>query len=323
MTTKISVLALGYLPQYLLSQLNQSYEVSRLELEADLPVFIEKHGNAFPAVVTSTFTGICQNTIDLLPELEIISSFGVGTDSLDIIYANSKGIVVGNTPDVLNDDTANMAVALLLATTRNLVANDRFIRNGLWQYGNTVPLGRSIRDKTVGLIGMGRIGSVIAEKLTVFGCHIVYHSRTKKPDVRHPYYHDLLEMARTSDVLVVIVPGSPETSGLVSREILTALGPNGTLINVARGSVVDEAALVDLLASGRLGWAGIDVFADEPNVPETLFSLENVVLQPHMGSATSETRDAMADRVVANLQWHFGGKLIPKTVDPRTERNPI
>ena len=244
-------------------------------------------------------------TIDRMPNLKMISSFGVGYDGVAAEYAAQKGIVVGHTPDVLNDEVANTAIALMLATDRRIVAYDKYVRAGRWLTEGHAPLTRGISGKTVGILGLGRIGEAIAEKLSVFGCTVVYHSRSQKTHVSYKYFADLEDMARASDLLVVITPGGPETDKLVSKDVIEALGPTGTLINVARGTVVDEAAMVEALKDGRLGAAGLDVFEDEPKVPEALFELDNVVLLPHVGSATIETRQAMADRVVDNMRGFF------------------
>jgi hydroxypyruvate reductase 2 len=302
---KQPLLLLGPLMPYLTEELEKRYAVEKLYEEEDALGFLQIHAGRFRAAVTSTFTGLKADMIDLLPALEIVSSFGVGTDSLDIAYAATKGIKIANTPDVLNEDTANMAITLLLAATRDIVANDRFVRERRWANGETPPLAQGIEGKMIGLVGLGRIGSVIARKLTAFGCEVVYHTRNRKTEVEYEYFPDLAEMASRCSALIAILPGGDATKGVISREVLQALGSEGTFINVARGTVVDETALVELLQSGELGRAGLDVFVDEPNVPEALLTLNNVVLQPHMGSATVETRKAMADRVVSNLENYF------------------
>jgi hydroxypyruvate reductase 2 len=197
----------------------------------------------------------------------------------------------------------------VLATSRTLVANDRWVRQGKWPRGGP-PLSRGLRGKTVGLLGLGRIGRDIAAKLEAFGCSIVYHTRRKVPDAPYRHYDDLVEMARAADHLVVIVPGGEGTRNIVNRAVFDALGPEGTLVNIARGSVVDEPALVAALEEGRLGGAGLDVFADEPRVPEALLAMDNVVLQPHQGSATVETRRAMGQLTTDNLIAHFSGKPV-------------
>lgn len=305
---KLPLLVLGPLMPYLVEELGKKYEIEKLYEERDALGFLQANAERFEAAVTSTFTGLKADMIDLLTAVKIVSSFGVGTDSLDVAYANKKGIKIANTPDVLNEDTANMAITLLLASTRDIVANDRFVREGRWAKGEAAPLALGIEGKKVGLVGLGRIGSVIATKLLAFGCDVVYHTRNKKPDISFKHYDNLVEMAGDCAALIAILPGGEATQGVISREVLQALGPQGTFINVARGTVVDEVALVELLKSKKLGRAGLDVFVDEPNVPTELFALDNVVLQPHMGSATVETRKAMADRVVSNLDNYFAAK---------------
>lgn len=219
--------------------------------------------------------------------------------------------MVGHTPDVLNDEVANTVMALILATERRVVAYDKYVRAGNWVNKGAAPLTRSLSGKTVGIVGLGRIGEAIAEKLSVFHCKVAYHSRNEKSGSPFPYYGKLVDLAEACDIMVVITPGGPATNKLVSAEVIDALGPEGTLINVARGTVVDEAAMIDALASGRLGAAGLDVFEKEPQVPAALFEMDNVVLLPHVGSATVETRQAMADRVVENMDSFFqNGKPI-------------
>lgn len=254
-----------------------------------------------------------------LPSLEIISSFGVGYDGVDAKGAAENGIMVAHTPDVLNDDVANTTIMLLLATMRRLVPFDAFVRSGKWETQGNAPLTRSIAGKSVGIVGLGRIGEAIAEKLSVFHCEVVYHSRNKKPDSPLRYFSDLTDMATHSDVLIVITPGGPATHKLIDADVMNALGPDGTLINIARGSVVDETAMIAALQDGRLGAAGLDVFEQEPHVPDALCKLENVVLQPHVGSGTVETRAAMAQRVVDNLRA-YEMKGAPINLVPECEK---
>lgn len=224
-------------------------------------------------------------------------------------HAAARNVIVTNTPDVLNDDVANLAVGLLLAASRGVVAGDRFVRDHEWLKGNR-PLMRSIRDKPVGILGLGRIGKNIARKLEVFGCDILYHGRKEQPEQPYRYYGDLVAMAEDSDYLIVICPANDETCDIVDRDVVNALGPEGALINISRGSVVDEPELVTALRDGRLGGAALDVFADDPRVPEALLTLDNVILQPHIGSATVETRQAMGDLVIKNLALHFSGQPV-------------
>ena len=294
--------------------LEQNYTLHKLYEAPDPDAFLKKVGGRIRAIATSNFFGVNADLMDACPNLEIISSIGVGTDSIDLKHAKARGVQVCNTPDVLNDDVANLAIALLLATTRNLVTYDRYVRDGRWVRDGDPPLARGIAGRQIGVVGMGRIGQAIAEKLQVFGCEVAYFARHQRTNVPYRYFPDLVGLARDSAALIVIVPGGKETERLIDRKILDALGPEGILINVARGSVVDEPALVSALQDGRLGGAGLDVFADEPNVPEALFSMDNVVLQPHQGSATVETRRAMGDLMQANLDAHFAGRELPSPI---------
>lgn len=244
-----------------------------------------------------------------LPDLKVISSFGVGYDHIDADAAAARDILVSHTPDVLNEEVADTTLMLWLAVSRELIPSDRWARSGAWEEKGNYPLTRTIRNRTVGILGMGRIGQEIAQTIAPFSPTILYHSRSAK-DVPFEYVSDLVEMARRSDVLIVITPGGPATKHLVNAKVIDALGPEGILINVARGSVVDEAALTEALVEGRLGGAGLDVFEEEPRITDALKPLESVVLLPHVGSASLETRTAMADLVCANLeQWNKDGTV--------------
>ena len=258
-------------------------------------------------IVTNGYMGPSAELIDRLPRLEIISAVSVGTDNIAVEHARARGIAVTNTPDVLNNDVADLAIALMIMTARRLVASDRHVRTGQWPQGY-YPLTVRASGKRVGMLGMGRIGKEIARRAEAMHNSIAYHSRKPAEGVPYKYYDDLVALARDSDFLVAILPATPQTQGLVGREVLEALGPQGIFINVARGSVVDEAALVAALQDGRLGGAGLDVFEDEPHVPEALFAMDHVVLQPHVGSATVETRQAMSQLVLDNLDAHFAGR---------------
>jgi lactate dehydrogenase-like 2-hydroxyacid dehydrogenase len=254
--------------------------------------------------------GVKRADMERLPKLKVISNYGVGYDAIDTPAAVERGIVVTHTPDVLNDEVANTAVMLLLACARNLISNEHYLRAGRWQKDGSAPLSTSVRDKLVGFVGFGRIGQTIAEKLHVFGSNIAYHTRNEK-DVPYRYYADLIQLASDADFLIVITPGGPETRHLIDNKVIDALGPDGCLINIARGSVVDEQALIAALKTGRLGKAGLDVFENEPIVPDALIAMDNVVLQPHVGSATVETRQAMGDLAVQNLiTFHLSGKAV-------------
>jgi lactate dehydrogenase-like 2-hydroxyacid dehydrogenase len=245
-----------------------------------------------------------------LPELQVISSFGVGLDKLPLAQAAERGIAVGYTPDVLNDCVADLAFALLLDVARRVSESDRFVRRGDWLRGN-FPLSRKVSGARLGIVGMGRIGRTIAQRSTGFEMQVRYHSRRPAADVAWAHEPDLVALAGWADYLVVITAGGPETRHLVNAQVIQALGPDGMLINVARGSVVDEQALIEALQQGRLGGAGLDVFADEPNVPAALIASERVVLSPHTASGTRETRQAMADRVSDNLDaWFSQGRVL-------------
>ena len=246
--------------------------------------------------------------IDALPNLKIIASFGVGYDGVNAAHAASRNVIATNTPDVLNDDVANMAVTLVLTCSRRFSEWERYARAGRWEKGGDPPLARAINGRKVGILGLGRIGKDIARKLEVFGCVIGYHGRSRQADQAYEFYDNLTNMARDCDFLIAICPGGEATKGIVNAQVLEALGPEGTFINVARGSVHDEDALIEALASGKLGYAGLDVFAAEPKIPESLRALDNVTLQPHQGSATTETRRAMGDLVANNLLSFFDGK---------------
>lgn len=241
------------------------------------------------------------------PNLKIVSSFGVGYDHVDAVWAGKHGIVVTNTPDVLNEEVADTALGLLLATVRRLPQADRYLRDSKWMQG-PFPLSDSLRGKTMGILGLGRIGKAIARRAEACGLKVAYHGRSRQADVAYPYHASLVEMARAVDILMVITPGGPATNKLVNAEVLEALGPKGVLINVARGSVVDEAALVAALQAGKISAAGLDVFEVEPCVPAELIAMDNVVLLPHVGSASVATRRAMAQLVVDNLVSFLSGK---------------
>lgn len=251
--------------------------------------------------------------MDALPNLEIIANSGVGVDSNDVATARSRGIIVTNSPDVLNDSVAELTLALMLALARNLLQADRFIRDGGWNSG-AFGLGSELKGKRVGILGLGGIGQEIAVRLEALRMQISYHGRNEQADQPYRYFADLEEMAADSDWLVVIAPANPDTEGIVSSAVLKALGPQGRLVNVARGSLVDQAALVDMLQSGQLKGAALDVFENEPNVPEALCAMANVVLSPHQGSRTEEAREAMDAIVVDNLIAHFAGQPPPNRV---------
>jgi lactate dehydrogenase-like 2-hydroxyacid dehydrogenase len=303
--------AAGRVPPALVERLAARFELLALPADAaERSAFLAQHGARVRGVVTSAALGIDPATLAALPELQVISSFGVGLDKLPLALATERGIAVCYTPDVLNDCVADLAFALLLDVARRVSESDRFVRRGDWLRGN-FPLSRKVSGARLGIVGMGRIGRTIAQRSTGFEMQVRYHSRRPAESVAWAHEPDLVALAAWADYLVVITAGGPETRHLINAQVIEALGPDGMLVNVARGSVVDEQALIEALEQGRLGGAGLDVFADEPNVPAALLASDRVVLTPHTASATRETRQAMADRVADNLEaWVSQGGLV-------------
>jgi lactate dehydrogenase-like 2-hydroxyacid dehydrogenase len=280
--------------------------------------------NRFPALahiramaVSAPVRSIDDALLAALPKLQIISSFGVGYDHIDANAAAKRGIVVTHTPDVLTEEVADTAMGLLLNTVRELPQAERYLRAGKWLTGN-YPLSRAtLRDRSVGMVGLGRIGIAIARRLEAFGVPIVYHTRQSRPELGYRHYPRLIDMARDVDTLIVIVPGGAATKNMIDAEVVAALGPNGIVINVARGSVIDEPALIAALRQGKILAAGLDVFVAEPHVPEELLAMDNVVLLPHVGSASEFTRAKMDQLLVDNiLAWAVGKP--PLTPVPET-----
>jgi lactate dehydrogenase-like 2-hydroxyacid dehydrogenase len=273
---------------------------------------------------TAPSAKVTRAMIERLPRLEIISSFGVGYDNIDIKAAIERKIVVCNTPEVLTEEVADTALGLLLCTVREFPQAERYLRAGKWTSGDYPLTKASLRNRTVGMVGLGAIGKAIARRLDAFGVPVVYHSRNEQMGVRYRYYPKLVEMARDIDTLIVITPGGPATRNLIDAEVLSALGPNGILINMARGSVVDEPALIKALKDRTIFSAGLDVFVNEPEVPPELLAMDHIVLFPHLGSATVHTRQKMEQLVVDNLLAWVAGKPpltpVPETPWPVTKR---
>ena len=292
----------GATPQ-MLERLEAAFMIHRLADAADPAAWLVEHGAKIQYVATNGHDGVKPDHIKAMPNLKLISCYGVGYDAIDTRLARAGGIMVTHTPNVLNAEVASTALMLMLACYRNLLADDAHVRSGDWETNGNAPLSRSADNQVVGIVGLGRIGQAIADKLAPFNATILYHSRSQKM-VPYQYYGSLVDMAQAADVLICITPGGEETNKLVNLEVINALGPKGTLINVSRGSVVDETAMIAALQEGRLGWAGLDVFEQEPKVPEALRALSNVVLLPHVGSASHETRAAMGDLTVDNLLQH-------------------
>ena len=296
------------------ARLAASYRVHRLTDEADPAAFLATHGGEFDGLVTAASSGVDAALIAALPNLKVISSFGVGLDQIDLAAAKARGIPVGYTPDVLNDCVADAAFALMLAAARGVAAADRYVRRGDWSGPPSAakfPLGRKVSGARLGILGLGRIGRTVARRAAGFDMEVRYHNRRPVPDVPWAHEPSLVELARWCDFLVVIAAGGAETRHLVDAQVLEALGPQGFIVNVARGSVIDEAALVRALIDKRIAGAGLDVFEHEPQVPAELMVLDNVVMLPHIGSGTIETRQAMGDRVADNLDAFFrDGRVI-------------
>ena len=277
--------------------------------------------DAFLKGVAGTVRGIASfghrkvdgKLMDALPKLEIIANFGVGVDQINLDDAKARKIIVTNTPDVLNECVADTALALVLCTLRKLPQSDAYLRTGSWATKGPYPLTTSLGGKTLGILGLGRIGEAIAKRAMACGMTIRYHNRRKK-DAPFPYDADPVALAKNSDVLMVVTPGGAETKNLVNAKVLDALGPQGYVVNVARGSVVDEPVLLRYLQEKKIAGAGLDVFEHEPKVPEAFYTLDNAVLFPHVGSATVETRKAMGDLQIENLRLHFSGKPVKTRV---------
>jgi lactate dehydrogenase-like 2-hydroxyacid dehydrogenase len=278
---------------------------TRADLERISPAVAAKIRGAAVTYSTARCDG---GVMEMFPKLEIVASFGVGYDHVDANFAREHNLVVTNTPDVLTEEVADIAMGLLIATLREFIKADRYLRSGLWttqQYPLSVG---SLRDRKVGFVGMGRIGQAIARRLDASLVPVVYHTRNPVAGLSYKHYPDLIEMAKAVDTLMVIVPGGPSTAKMINADVLKALGPRGVIINVARGSVVDEEAMIAALKSGTILAAGLDVFANEPSVPDELKAMQNVVLLPHIGSASVVTRNAMDQLVVDNLKAWFAGK---------------
>jgi lactate dehydrogenase-like 2-hydroxyacid dehydrogenase len=292
------------------------FKLHRLWEAKDQDRFLAEVGPRIHGIAAGGHLMINAALTDRMPALEIIANFGVGYDRIDAHHAASKGLIVTNTPDVLNEEVADLTLGLLLCTVRNLPQGDRFVRKGCWASSN-FPLSSSLQQRTVGIVGLGRIGKAIAKRLDAFGVTVVYYGRSEQKDVQRRYYASLAKMAHDVDTIIVCAPGGKETENLVNAAVLEALGPNGILINVARGSLVDEPELIAALKKGTILAAGLDVFADEPRVPAELIALQNVVLLPHVGSASHLTRDAMGQLLADNLISWFEGRG-PITPVPET-----
>jgi len=289
--------------------LEKEFTVHKLYEAADKDAFLKGLAGKVRGIASFGHLKVDGKLMDALPKLELIANFGVGVDQINLDDAKARNIVVTNTPDVLNECVADTALALILCALRKLPQSDAYTRAGQWAAKGPYPLATSLGGKTLGILGLGRIGEAIAKRAIACGMKIRYHNRRKK-DAAYPYDADPVALARESDVLMVVTPGGAETKNLVNAKVLDALGPEGYVCNIARGSVIDEPVLLRYLQEKKIAGAGLDVFVDEPRVPPEFFKLDNVVLFPHVGSATAETRKAMGDLQIENLRLHFAGKPV-------------
>lgn len=290
--------------------LSQRFTVHKLHEQADKDAWLAANAARIRGHAGSN---VSKALMDKLPNLEIVAGFGVGYDNIDVAAAKARNIRVTNTPDVLNDAVAELTIGLMIALSRRIPQGDRYIRDGKWTKSGP-GLFSELTGKTVGILGLGRIGKEIATRAQAMKMRVVYYGRNRQPTAPYTFYDSLEDMARDSDWLVIVAPGGKSTEGIVSRKVLEALGPSGMLLNIARGSLIDEPAMVEMLVDGRLGGAALDVFENEPSVPEALLTLENVLLSPHQGSATQQTRDAMGALLVENLVKHFTGEPLVSAV---------
>lgn len=303
---KHDLLMIGPMYKPTQSVLESTYTTHKLWEAPDRDAFLASVAGRITAVASTGTRGVDDATMAKLPKLKVIGHFGVGVDSVDVVAAKRRGITVTNTPDVLTEDVADIALALVLSAVRRVPQGDRYVREGKWLKG-PMALTQSVQGKKVGIVGLGRIGKAIAKRCEAFNLPVSYHGRNKQA-VAYPHHADVVSLAREVDILIVAAPGGEETRALVGRAALEALGPEGTIVNIARGSVIDEPAMIEALKSGKLGAAGLDVFDKEPAVPAELLALDNVVVQPHVGSATHPTRTAMGQLVIDNIAAHFAGK---------------
>lgn len=304
---KNQILQMGPLLPETMRELEAIYTVHRYDWASDQPNLLSEIASKVTAIATRGDYALGENVMSSLPNLKMIASSGAGYDGIDAQAAKARGITVTNTPGIVSECVADVAIALILTTIRRTLVHDRFVRTCEWRQKKPI-LTEKVWGEPLGIIGLGGIGKAIARRAEAFRMPVAYYGRHKQDAVDYAFFSDPVDLARWARVLVVAVPGGRSTAGLVSREVIDALGPDGVLVNVSRGSVVDEPYLVDALVSGRLAGAGLDVFSDEPNVPEQLFALDTVVLQPHIGSGSNYTRVAMGQCLLDNLSAFFSGQ---------------
>ncbi len=310
---KPELLVVCHTAPFLLADLEAEYTLHNLFLAEDKEALLDAVGDRVRGILAGGMQGPDAALINRLPKLEIIASNSVGFDATDVAAANARGVPVTHTPDVLTDDVADLGMAFIIMAPRRIAESERFLRAGKWPQGR-MDLGTNVRGKKLGILGLGRVGSALAKRAQGFGLDIGFYDIVPKNDTPYRVYSSLLEMAEDSDILFVSCQGGASTRWLVNAEVLDALGPKGFLVNVARGTIVDQQALVDAVTEKRIAGAAIDVFEDEPNAPEELFEVENIIMTPHIASSTGETRRAMADLVLENLRLHFAGKPVKTPV---------
>jgi len=305
--TPAHVLMPGTYPEWDMAPMREAYTLHHLWEAPDRQAFIAEHASEIRAIATRGELGASTELIAALPKLELVACYGVGTDGIDLAACRARGIRVTNTPDVLNGDVADLAVGLMLAVQRRIPAGDQFVRSGAWAHGG-MPLATRVFGQRIGIAGFGRIGGTIARRLSGFDVEVGYFSRTPKAESPHRRFASLSAMAEWCDVLIVILPGGEATRGIVNGEVLQALGPRGWLVNVSRGTTVDEGALLQALETRAIAGAALDVFLNEPRIDPRFAALDNVVLTPHHGSGTEAARRAMGELVRRNLEAHFAGR---------------
>ena len=313
--TRPGVLVIGPYPPGDIEQLEAHYNVHRYWEATDKPAFLALHAPSIRAIASRGDLAVPGDLIAALPKLEIIGIYGVGTDGVDLAAARARSIKVSNTPDVLTGETADIALALMLAHARQVPKGDAYVRSGTWAEKGNMPLATRLHGKRVGIIGLGRIGKAVARRCTGFDMRIAYYGRATQVDQPYTYFSSLTVLAANSDYLVATLSGGAATAKLITADVFRALGPMGVFINIARGSVVDESALLEALEQGTIAGAGLDVYLNEPKIDPRFYALENTVLMPHVGSATVETRRAMAQLMRDNIAAHFAGRPLLTPVE--------
>ncbi|MGP2515232.1 2-hydroxyacid dehydrogenase [Yersinia sp. 2545 StPb PI] len=311
--SKQAVLIIAPVMDYLTEKLEQTFTVHKLFQVTDHAEFFAEQGQNIKGIVTRGDIGVSNEVLALLPEVQIISIFGVGTDAVDLATTHGRNIIVTTTPGVLTDDVADTALGLIIATSRRLCLADKFLRAGQWPH-STLPLSSKVTGKRLGVFGMGQIGQAIARRAAGFDMQIAYTDKAHNETLPYQYMPDLMSLASQSDILVVAISGGKDSAGLVNKTVFAAMPNHAILINIARGSMVNQDDLILALQQQNIGGAGLDVFADEPNVPPALIEMDNVVLLPHIASATTETRIQMSDIVFSNILAHFSGEKAPTAI---------